>query len=283
MREFAFQLLTVARALSVVFATGLFSCASSQGQSESAFAQREVDEQKDREEAERRDRERSAHVSLELQRLAERRASDEAPREAPTFPNATASQTDPVGDWLRAAPSECSFRLNLTTCSNPPVGATPEQVSECKATCSQAAEAAAGKKVSDALDLCVAGDLATPPTLAVCKFEFPPGAGAGDPGKFAAAIPEIEKRCSKTCAEQRLEVQRESKERGKASAQGEQSVLSYKRCMLAVDRTTTAISYRIHDRDLYENLMQTANSRCRASNRCDWLESYSEFQCVYGD
>lgn len=75
-----------------------------------------------------------------------------------------------------------------------------------------------------------------------------------------------------------------AKQREIASRQGEGRRLSYKKCMLAVDSTIETIRYKLHDNDLYQDRMQKADARCRAANRCDWLEKYSdEFSCSYGN
>ena len=59
-------------------------------------------------------------------------------------------------------------------------------------------------------------------------------------------------------------------------------VRAYKLCMVRTDSTPEARKFAAYDRDLYEDLIEKANDRCRTASKCDWLEEFSNLECTYG-
>jgi hypothetical protein len=220
-------------------------------------------------------------MNAELAAYSKRREPKDAPADVMPHSNAKEAPSDTIGDWLRAAPSECAFKFNQLACLLPPDGATPEQKQQCTDSCAAAIKAAADTKIADAFNECASAT--EKPT---CKFEFPSGTDPSGKGEaaFREGMAAAEIGCATACGKQRVVNAQDAKEREKAAQQGNDLVLAYKRCMLATDGTMQAIRYRVHDTELYDDLMQKADARCRASNRCDWLEKYSEdLHCVYGN
>jgi hypothetical protein len=63
--------------------------------------------------------------------------------------------------------------------------------------------------------------------------------------------------------------------------QGPAFVAAYKRCMVAADSTLEARKLAVNDTDLYCDYLQKADTRCRAANRCEWIEQLSDMRCTY--
>ena len=66
-----------------------------------------------------------------------------------------------------------------------------------------------------------------------------------------------------------------------AQKQGSALVTAYKRCMIAADSTLETLKLAVYERDLYCDNLQKADARCRAANRCDWIEQFSDMRCLY--
>jgi hypothetical protein len=186
-----------------------------------------------------------------------------------------------VADWKNGWGEECAQVMNYEVCgSAAPALATPEDKALCETECSAAILRGLEALAQSSLTACVASE-----GEALCKIAFPPLAAdrKGNPmpqERLAAA----NAACSKQCVGDRAQAAIQVKERPKASAAAEGLVLSYKRCMLAVDSTRQAFTYRVHDTELYQDLLAKADARCRAANRCDWLEKYSDdWRCSYGN
>jgi hypothetical protein len=90
----------------------------------------------------------------------------------------------------------------------------------------------------------------------------------------SAALAGTKSACTKAC-----------NERGPnliaARAQAPGLVLSYKRCMVAADSTPEARKLDAYEVDLYCDYLHKADARCRAANRCDWVEQFSTSTCTY--
>jgi hypothetical protein len=254
------------RLLATVGCLAMLSCDMIAQQSRAATEKRDYDEM-----IAKLERERQANAEAGKAQLAESKNEHPQPR-----PN-----VDPVKDWLAAAPLQCVSTFNHSACFLPPDGATPEQEKQCADRCDAAIKETAKSVIEAAFKACTA-ETGEPS----CSIEFPAGADPSGKGeaKFREGVDEARKECAKACAEQRVALAAEAKERTKAAQQGNDMVLAYKRCMLATDQTLVALTYRVHDKTLYQDLMQKTDSKCRVSNRCDWLEKHSDdFRCEYGD
>jgi hypothetical protein len=58
-------------------------------------------------------------------------------------------------------------------------------------------------------------------------------------------------------------------------------ITAYKRCMVNADSTHEARKLAAFERDLYCGYLARANTRCRAANRCDWVEEHLDAECTY--
>jgi hypothetical protein len=68
---------------------------------------------------------------------------------------------------------------------------------------------------------------------------------------------------------------------GRASKEAPGLVHAYKLCMVAADSTLEARRLQAFESTLYSEFLEHADSKCRASSRCDWLESFSTARCTY--
>lgn len=91
---------------------------------------------------------------------------------------------------------------------------------------------------------------------------------------FARLIPLVlqlrEAACTTTC-----------NEHGRAAKEAPGLVHAYKLCMVAADSTLAARRLQAYESTLYSEFLEHADSKCRASSRCDWLESFSTARCTY--
>ncbi len=220
-------------------------------------------------------------------------ASQVGPR-PPVVPESFTKRTeagpaDPQGDWLKDAEARCSFSLNYDSCEAPPadVDDAASAKATCRERCKSAMEDGANRLTHSALETClgafIAGPVAAPGPE--CALAIPAGADPkGDhSGVTSEGRAKAQNACTSECRKQGAQLLVDAKETEKALAVSRETILSYKRCMLAVDRTSQASRYRIHDQELYSDLMQKTDDRCRESNRCDWLEKYGTERCVYGN
>lgn len=188
-----------------------------------------------------------------------------------------------LASWIRLRSSECRKSLNYTVCALPPELAAADEEAKCYTECEASILAALTALAKTALESCVGADRESE---AVCRVELPPSAAgrAGGPLLPKGTAKEASERCTRECARMRAEAALSAIERTKAASSGEALMLAYKRCMLSVDSTHQAITYRIHDADLYRDLLSKADARCRAASRCDWLEKNSDdWRCSYGN
>jgi hypothetical protein len=229
-----------------------------------ARAMNGLEGQRERENAEREKRDAQRVAAIEARR----------PKPLPEPPR------DPITDWLARAPAQCRIELNHRACSAAPSGATDAQREECAAKCRESVLAGVVARVEKAVELCVTAE--GPPAcsldLATVDIHGPSGKQVTEEGRR-----KLQDGCVKQCSENRVANARRVKESAQAEKLGEGLVLNYKRCMMAVDSTLAARKERLYDRDLYDKRMQGVDERCRKQHRCDWLEEYSEFSCVYGN
>lgn len=80
--------------------------------------------------------------------------------------------------------------------------------------------------------------------------------------------------CTKTCNERGANLVA-------APKQGPALVTSYKHCMVSSDSTREARKLDAYEQTLYCDYLHKADVRCRTTNRCDWLEGYSDLRCTY--
>jgi hypothetical protein len=220
-------------------------------------------------------REISAATRAREERQAARREDEvKLVKGRPAPPSSPTTSSDSMACSLSLTFKSCEGAADLDACR-----------SDCKAAIGEAIE----KLISVALDSCVNAytALSTPaPPGPTCQLVFPAGAdpkgdGSGVP---ASGLAKANEECTKVCREQGTKLLADAKEHDRAAQTGQALVLSYKRCMLSVDKTRDAIQYRLHDRALYQDLMGKADKRCRIANKCDWLEANSdEFSCDYGN
>lgn len=195
----------------------------------------------------------------------------------------TPAPKDEGAQWLAAIVPECELGMNQKPCATPPAAATDQQRTECKTLCAAAVRGALERVVKTALDECEKQALAQPANapFPACQMELPPGA---DPKGDGAAVPPEKLSCVAACKEIVEQDRNAARERERAAAQAQKLVTAYKKCMMAVDSTLEARKYEAYDRELYDQLMSKTDGRCRAANKCDWLEKYSEeWQCAYGN
>jgi hypothetical protein len=241
------------------------------GSEEHERARREESRQRMREAVQaRNDREQA-------EREAERKRS-EAQLAAYNSMRATEER---ISSWLTRAPVQCGLELNHRACSAGPEEASPEQRASCAAACKASVLAALEKRLEAAVEACVAAAVS-----AQCTGSLPPDLDVNGPGGKQVS-PDATKAyrdiCSKQCSEKRAQAAKLAKEAPRAEREGTRLVEQYKRCMMAVDSTLDARKEELYDRDLYEARMTKANEKCRSQHRCDWLEEFSEFECVYGN
>lgn len=84
----------------------------------------------------------------------------------------------------------------------------------------------------------------------------------------------LQTECTKRCLERAPNVLAVQKH-------GPSFVTAYKRCMVAADSTLEARKLNAYETDLYCDYITKANERCRASNKCDLVESNSDLECTY--
>jgi hypothetical protein len=51
--------------------------------------------------------------------------------------------------------------------------------------------------------------------------------------------------------------------------------------MVSADSTREARKLAAFERELYCGYLARANTRCRAANRCDWIEEHLDVGCTY--
>lgn len=171
--------------------------------------------------------------------------------------------------WLATAPDKCGATFSDASCKAAPDDVTPEQKAACDSACKDTIALAATQLYARALDECAQSNEVTKQ----CEMSLPATSFEGDTAKQDASLADAKAACSKECSEGRA-----------ALRVAEGLVLSYKKCMLATDSTRQALTYRIHDSELYRNLMAKADERCRSANRCDWLEERTDdWRCSYGN
>lgn len=241
-------------------------------QEEQARERRESYARSQKELAEHRERQDAAREAQQARTLAAIDAR--RPKPPPEVPR------DPIADWLTRAPAQCRIELNHRACSAAPAGISEAQRSECTAKCKESVMVGLEARVAKAVESCAAAE--GPPKceldLATVDVNGPAGKQITDEGREKLAA-----HCVKECGEKRAENARFAKESTQAEKVGENLVLAYKRCMMAVDQTLAARKEWAYDRDLYDKRMQGVDARCRKQHRCDWLEEYSDFECVYGN
>lgn len=271
----------------VLLAVLSVDCAeSSTDRANDYFAARQRQEVADAPGEKRKQEDRQAHVNAELAAFSQQRAEDvkrqeeqEAAERAVSAKRKAKEQA--LVDWLRASPDQCATQLNHAPCRSGPVDAPVGSVQKCQTDCQMAIDKELLKRAADSFTECVGAD---GPVAATCNLVLPADAdprGTGI-GEFAPALEKAKSACSELCSKQRGENLATAADRKRAAEQGSSLVLAYKRCMVATDSTVQAVRYRLYDRDLYDNLMQSTNDRCRAGSKCDWLEKYSqEFACEY--
>jgi hypothetical protein len=91
---------------------------------------------------------------------------------------------------------------------------------------------------------------------------------------FAIDSAQREALCTEGC-------NRRGKSRVRAPIEGPGLVRQYKVCMVNADSTMQARKFALYERDLYNDFIGAANSRCRATSKCDWLEEFSTLECTY--
>jgi hypothetical protein len=226
----------------------------------------------------------------ELERLenaqAQRREAARNARETRFIKPAPVSLQDeatPLEKWKSGAPMECTLAMNFKSCDAAPPDSTAEDVAACRSSCASNIKDAVEKRFGSAIEECSRAYVAADgKTEATCSVDVPASADLkGDGSKVNIAAGNAA--CAKACKQKGDEQLTFFKEAAKAQAQSDQIRLSYKRCMFAVDATPRAALYRLHDSDLYGDLMQKTDAACRVKTKCDWLEKYTDDRCDYGD
>lgn len=273
-------------ALGLGFAVAAAGCAENSTDLASYFAAKKRQDAAEEARQQRAQQDRQADAASELAAYGQRQKEDEARRE--TWDAAARANSDnrkakeqAIVDWLKASPAQCAARLNHSSCRSGSADAKAGSLHKCETECQEAIQKALLQTATDAFAACISSD---GPVTATCKLDLPDGADPDDKGiaEFSPKLETARLACSDLCSKQRAENAATAGDRKRASEQGAALVLAYKRCMVATDSTVQAIRYRAYDRDLYDNLMQTTNERCRANSKCDWLEKYSQdFACEY--
>lgn len=211
--------------------------------------------------------------------------SEPEPQQAnePATPTVGSPEGGSVTMWLRRAQSMCQRSFSYKPCENSPSTATDSEKQACAATCKKEISAAFAREFGGALEECldryVEGDVkGTCRRVELPADADPAGNGSGWP---EAKQSELQALCDKQCRDGGAELAVEMKAQRAAEKEGHAIVMAYKRCMLAVASTREAVRYRVHDRDLYDDLMGRTDETCRKKHKCDELENPAA--CHFGN